>query len=61
MVGMVIVSGCETRTEAVIAWLKDACVVRARTVNDGPYVASYAIIAFEIWKARAHWSDLAMT
>ena len=46
-----------------MAWLKrlrSVLVQLTRFMMAFTY-ASNAIIAFEIWKARAHWSDLAMT
>ena len=43
-----------------MAWLKRLGVQLTRFMMTLTY-ASYAIIAFEICKARAHWSDLAMT
>ena len=63
---MVILSGCETERRAVMifmAWLKRLRSVRVELTRFMMALtyASYATIAFEIWKARAHWSDLAMT
>ena len=46
-----------------MAWLKRLRSVRVQLTRFMMALtyASYAIIAFEIWKVRAHWSDLAMT
>ena len=46
-----------------MAWLKHLRSVRVQLTRFMMALTytSYAIIAFEIWKARVHWSDLAMT
>ena len=48
-----------------LAWLKRLHSVRVQLTRFMMALtyASYAIIAFaiEIWKVRAHWSDLAVT
>ena len=45
-----------------MAWLKRLRSVQVQLTKlmMALTYASYGIIAFKIWKARGHWSDLAM-